>query len=123
MAYGHSFLRRKLILGELCSTPVSDRCVNWAAVSLEDLNMCSPDQCQVMGAFPVKWTAEDVSLFCFDRRDWAMCVPLFGCLFGEVTQTIEAKPDALVKLVESEAFGQAAKAHHAQYDMAAPPTR
>ena len=50
-----------------------------------------------------------------------MCVPLFGCLFGEVTQTIEAEPDALVKLVESEAFGKAAKAHHEQYDIASHP--
>ena len=74
-----------------------------------------------MGAFPVKWTAEDVSLFCFDRRDWAMFVPLFGCLFGEVVQKIEAEPDALVKLVGSEAFGKAAKAHHEQYGMAAHP--
>ena len=74
-----------------------------------------------MGAFPVKWTAEDVSLFCFDRRGWAMLVPLFGWLFGEVTQKIEAKPDALVKFVESVAFGNAAKAHHGTYDMAAHP--
>ena len=121
VAYAHSFLRRKLILGEFCSTPVLDRGVNWADVSLEDLTMCSPDQRQVMGAFPVKWTAEDVSLFCFDRCVWAMFVPLFGCLFGEVTQRIEAEPDALVKLVESEAFGKAAKAHHAQYDIASHP--
>ena len=62
VAYGHSFLRRKLILGELCSTPVSDRRMNWADVSLEDLKMCSPDQRQVMDAFPVKWTDEDMAL-------------------------------------------------------------
>ena len=62
VAYGHSFLRRKLILGGLCSTPVSDRCVNWADVSLEDLNMCSPYQHEVMGAFPAKWKAEDAFL-------------------------------------------------------------
>ena len=74
-----------------------------------------------MDTFPVGWTAEDLSLFCFGRRDWAMCVLLFGCLFGEVTQKIGAKPDALVKLVESEAFGEAAKAHHEQYDIASHP--
>ena len=50
-----------------------------------------------------------------------MFAPLFGCLFGEVVQKIEAEPDALVKLVESEAFGMAAKAHHEQYGIAAHP--
>ena len=29
--YGHSFLRRKYIIGELYSTPVSERCVNWSS--------------------------------------------------------------------------------------------
>ncbi len=121
VAYGYSFLRRKLILGELCSTPVSDRNVNWADVSLEDLKMCSPDQNQIMDTFPAKWSAEQVSLFCFDRSDWAIFAPLFGCLFGEVIEKVEADPDTLVKLVESEAFGEAAKAHHEQYGIASHP--
>ena len=121
VGYGHSFLRRKLILGELCSTPVSERGVNWGDVSLEDLKMCSPDQNQLMDTFPAKWSAKDVSLFCFGRSDWAIFVPLFGCLFGEVVKKTEAEPDALVKLVESEAFGEAAKAHHEQYGIASHP--
>ena len=33
----------------------------------------------------------------------------------------EAEPDALVQLVESEAFGEAAKAHHEQHDIASHP--
>ena len=40
---------------------------------------------------------------------------------GEVTQNIEAEPDALVKLVESAAFGEAAKAQHEQCDIASHP--
>ena len=44
VAYVHSFLRRKLTIGELCSTPVLERCVDWSDVSLQDLKMGSPDQ-------------------------------------------------------------------------------
>ena len=121
VAYGHAFLRRKLVLGELCSTPVADRTINWAEVSLEDIKMCSPDQSEVMDTFPAKWTAEEVSLFCFGRRDWAIFIPLLGCLFGEVVQKIKAAPDDLVKLVASEAFGEAAKAHHERYGIASHP--
>ena len=86
--------------------------------------MCSPDQHAVLGAFPAKWGGRGRVAFCVDRRDWAMCVPLFGCLFGEVTNVAkksEAEPDALVQLVESEAFGEAAKAHHEQHDIASHP--
>ena len=71
--------------------------------------------------FPNKWSAQEVSLFCFDRCDWAMFAALFGCLFAEVAQKIKAEPDRLVKLVESEAFGAAAKAHHEQYGIASHP--
>ena len=67
------------------------------------------------------WTAEDVSLFSFHRKDWAMFLPLFACLFGEVVQKTQADPDALVSLVESEAFGEAAKAHHERYGIGAHP--
>ena len=121
VAYVHSFLRRKFIIGELCSTPVSERCVNWADVSLQDLKMGSPDQHEYLDTFPPTWTAEDVSLFCFNRKDWAMFLPLFACLFGEVVQRTQANPDALVKLVESEAFGRAAKAHHERYGIGSHP--
>jgi serine/threonine protein kinase len=119
--YGHAFLRRKLVLALLCATPVSDRCINWAEVSTEDLRSVSPDQHEILDLFPNKWSAQEVSLFCFDRCDWAMFAALFGCLFAEVSQKIKAEPDRLVKLVESEAFGAAAKAHHEQYGIASHP--
>ena len=121
VTYGHAFLRRKLILGELCATPVSDRCVNWADLSIADLRAVSPDQQELLDMFPAKWSAQDVSLFCFDRCDWGMFASLFGCLFAEVARKTQAEPDRLVKLVESKAFGEAAKAHHEQYGIASHP--
>ena len=120
-AYVHSFLRWKLIIGELCSTPVLQRCMDWSDVSLGDLKIGSLDQDEYLDSFPATWTAEDVSLFSFHRKDWAMFLPLFACLFGEVVQKTQADPDALVSLVESEAFGEAAKAHHERYGIGAHP--
>lgn len=119
--YVHAFVRRKIVLGELWVTPVESRGINWADVPMESIKLMSPDVRQVLDAFPASWSAEHVSLFCFDRSDWAIFVAMFGCLFGEVADRVKAEPHQLIGLLESEAFGQAAKAHYEKHGIASHP--
>ena len=120
--YVHAFLRRKFVLGEFTLASAQGVVsLDWAQVSIETIKLMVPDSHKVLDVFPASWSAEDLSVFCFDRCDWAVFVALFGCLFQEVVDKVNAEPDELISLVGSEAFGEDAKAHYEKHGIAQHP--
>ena len=69
VGYVHSFLRRKLVLGQLLS---SSGCADlqWSEVSVDILKQMSPDVGKYFSHVPAKWNAADLSRYCTDRDDW-----------------------------------------------------
>ena len=91
----------------------------------------SPDVCDYLSRVPGEWSrrdrlsAADLSRFCLDRDDWGIFVPMWACLWGAV---VKAKPyncedqrmrAALIALVSSDEFLQAAQEHYHRYGAAA----
>ena len=119
VGYVHDSLRRKLVLGQLSSSCCAD--VQWSEVPIDILKRMSPDQGGYLSRVPVKWTAADVSRYIAERDDWGVFVSMFSCLWGAVTQATAYKGhrDALIKLVASDQFRDAAKDHIQKYHVAA----
>ena len=109
--YCHAFLRRKLILAQMMATLLHQRRVDWADVTLETIKASPPDQSKVIDMFPRQWSAADLSQFLFERTDWAIFVPLFGCLFKEVCDKMRVEEQVLEELVASPEFGEVAAQH------------
>ena len=120
----HNFFRRKFVLGQLSSS--SGRAnVRWSEVSVENLKQMSPDLCDYLSRVPAKWNAADLSRFCTDRDDCGIFVLMWACSWGAV---VKAKAyqchcrrgrDALIALVASNEFRDAAREHDQRYGAAA----
>ena len=81
VGYVHSFLRRKLVLGQLSSSSGRTN-VQWSDVSVDCLKQLSPDVCDYLSRVPAKWSSADLSRLCTDRDDWGVFVSMFACLWG-----------------------------------------
>ena len=99
--------------------------VQWSDVSVDCMKQMSPDVCDYLSRVPAKWSAADLSRFCTDRDDWGVLVSMFACLWGAV---VKAKAyqchcrrgrDALIALVASDEFRQAAQDHIQRHGAAA----
>ena len=120
----HNFFRRKFVLGQLSSS--SGRAnVRWSEVSVENLKQMSPDLCDYLSRVPAKWNAADLSRFCTDHDDCGIFVLMWACSWGAV---VKAKAyqchcrrgrDALIALVASNEFRDAAREHVQRYGAAA----
>ena len=89
------------------------------------LKQLSPDVCGYLARAPAKWTAADLSRFCTDRDDWGILVSMWACLWGAVVKAKQfqcedqRKRDALIALVASNEFLEAAQEHFLRYGAAA----
>ena len=92
---------------------------------MENLKQMSPDLCDYWSRVPAKWNAADLSRFCADRDDCGIFVLLWACSWGAV---VKAKAyqchyrrgrDALIALVASNEFRDAAWEHVQRYGAAA----
>ena len=124
--YIHDFLRRKLVIGHLCCTPLPRRRgISWAGISSAVLRRMSPDQKEYLECFPAKWSAAEISRFCFDRDDWGFFVPMFACLWSEVVDKVHTKQkvdrNTIVGLVGSSAFERATQEHVDEHKVAGHP--
>ena len=129
VGYVHDFLRRKFVLGQLSSSPGRIN-VDWSEVSVENLKQMSPDVCDYLSRVPGEWSrrdrlsAADLSRFCLDRDDWGIFVPMWACLWGAVVKAKQfqcedqRKRDALIALVASNEFLEAAQEHFQRYGAA-----
>ena len=95
--------------------------VRWSDVSVECLKQMSPDVCDYLSRVPAKWSAADLSRFCTDRDDWGVFVSMFACLWGAVVRAdvYQGHRDALIALVASDEFREAAQDHIQRYGVAA----
>ena len=130
VGYLHDFLRRKFVLGQLSSSPGCTN-VEWSEVSAENLRQLSPDVCEYLSRVPgtsgprATLSAADLSRFCLDRDDWGIFVPMWACLWGAVVKAKTYKCEdqrmraALIALVASDEFLQAAQEHFHRYGAAA----
>ena len=108
------------MLGQLsCSSRRAN--VRWSDVSVECLQQMSPDVCDYLSRVPAQWSAADLSRYCTDRDNWGVFASMFACLWGSVVKAKAYREhrEALMDLVESEAFRDAAKDHIKQYGTAA----
>ena len=134
--YVHHFLRRKLVLHALVSTPVEERKVDWTEVDLGTIKNVCPDRKSAIDYFPggdnpndsfskwfPKYSAADMSQLCFHRVDFPIFVPLYACLFNEVFEKFcpPKTKEELCHLVQSGAFLQAAQRHVERTGFAAHP--
>ena len=120
VGYVHEFLRRKLVLGQLMSSSGLDD-LQWSEVSVDILKQMSPDVGDYLSRVPAKWSAADLSRYCTDRDDWGVFVSMFACLWGAVTKAkaYQGHRDALIALVATDEFRDAAQAHIQRYGTAA----
>ena len=120
VGYVHDFLRRKLVLGQLSSSPARTQ-VQWSEVSVNCLKQMSPDVCGYLASAPAKWTAADLSRYCTDRDDWGVLVSMWACLWGAVVKAkaYQGHRDELIALVASDEFRDAAQDHVQRYGAAA----
>lgn len=116
-SYVRGFLVRCLVLGFLSSA--KDH-IDWSQVSMEMLRLASPDQSDVLGLFDSNWSASELSEFCFHRSDWAIFVPMFGCLWKEVFDTFNKEVD-LMETVRSAKFVELARAYAKRWGFGAHP--
>ena len=58
--------------------------IDWGQIKVSDLQRAVLDQGDVLSTFPKEWSAADVSRLCWGRLDWALLVPIFGCLWTRV---------------------------------------
>ena len=97
--------------------------VQWSDVSVDCLKQLSPDVCDYLSHVPAKWSAADLSRLCTDRDDWGVFVSMFACLWGAVVKSKAYQKhehrDALMALVASDKFRDAAQDHIQRYGVAA----
>ena len=93
--------------------------VQWSEVSVDCLKQLSPDVCDYLSRVPAKWSARDLSRFCTDRDDWGVFVSMFACLWGTVVnaKAYQGHRDALIALVASDEFQDAAQDQIQRYDL------
>ena len=106
------------MLGHLSS---SFGCIDlhWSEVSVDCLKQMSLDVCDYLSHVPAKWSAADLSRFCTDRDDWGVFVSMFACLWGTVVKAkaYQGHRDALIALVASDEFQDAAQDQIQRYDL------
>ena len=86
---------------------------------MDCMKRMSPDVCQYLARAPAKWSARDLSRFCTDRDDWGVFVSMFACFWGAVVKAYPGHRDALIALVASDEFQDAAQDHIQRYGAAA----
>ena len=101
--------------------PIEERNLDWHNISLDVVRQVCPDKKNAIDCFPSHWSAAEMSRFCFFRTDFPIFVLLYTCLFSEVVNRSGVAETKLLKLVASEAFLNAAKAHVEQTGFAAHP--
>jgi hypothetical protein len=115
--YTRCFLVRCLVLGFLSST--KDQ-IDWSQISMGTIRLASADETDVLGVFDSNWSASELSEFCFHRSDWAIFVPMFGCLWKEVFDTFKQEVDVM-ETVRSAKFVELATAHVERWGFASHP--
>ena len=104
------------MVGQLsCSSRRANVC--WSDVSVECLKQMSPDVNDCLSSLPAKWSAADLSLYCTDRDNCGVFASMFACSWGSVVKAKAYRGcrDALIALVGSDAFRDAAQDHFKQY--------
>ena len=112
------------MVGQLLSWSSGRTNVQWSDVSVDCMKQMSPDVCDYLSRVPAKWSAADLSRFCTDRDDWGVFVSTFACLWGAVVKSKAYHQErehrkALMALVETDKFRDAAQDHIQRYGAAA----
>ena len=115
-SYSRGFLVRCLIIG---AASQSEGKIDWNEVSVSVVRQAPPDQTEVLACFDAKLSAAQLSQLCFLRSDWALFVPMFGCLWREAHERWGATE--LQDIVASSMFYDLAKAYAQRWGFGAHP--
>ena len=138
----HHFLREKLVIHALVSTPLQERDVDWTEVLLDDIKgVCRDHRGLTIGCFPGgdpndptigygvnfrRYSAADMSQLCFRRVDLPIFVPLYAGIFRDLVENVSTTTthttEEVLEVVQSEAFKQGAQSHFKETGFAAHPS-
>ena len=120
--YCREFLVRKLLLDKLAHEPCD---IDWASITVTEFTRYCPDQAHALDSCPTEWSAEDLSMFLFGRKGWAIFASYFSCqlktLLSDPDTRDESEIAEVTEVLASDAWLEACRQRHATVGIAGHP--
>ena len=120
--YCTEFLVRKLLLGKLAHEPCD---IDWASITVTEFTRYCTDQAHALDSCPTEWSAEDLSMFLFGRKGWAIFASYFSCqlknLLSDPDTRDESEIAEVTEVLASKAWLKACRQRHATVGIAGHP--
>lgn len=114
-AWARNAVSRKVLIAAVAAGRLG--IVDWAAVTMADVKDMVPDQSDVLDCFPASMPASAASDLVLGRRDRAMFLSMWACLFHDKSI---AQTDPLLKMLGSPAAEDVVRAYKVQSGGVAP---
>ena len=99
--------------------------IDWASITVTEFARYCPDQADALDSCPTEWSAEDLSMFLFGRKGWAIFASYFSCqlktLLSDPDTRDESEIAEVTKVLASKAWLKACRQRHATVGIAGHP--